>query len=660
MPYLIGILLEVSSPMKVVFETFGEKEGYRSKSVFSVVNGLIGKGEVSPKHDVFAMGFGAHDDSSGFDLLGSLQNFRQNYDKMIIKKDYEDIFKNIFLLLKVSDSTLQDSLSTTFMTNVPTYMIKLLSDGLKDNPKLAKKIKDKIKPSQSFLSFIFGTKNNHNNADSIVDKVKQICLNDPKVKELLLKKEMHTFNFKDALEILSYWLEGKALDDDRIRLLLKNIEPFLYGRTKLFKTLKKSHDIFMEKKYSNHEKYLFLLSTRAAHKEKVLHDQVKRMKDKMRTNDVKIISCYIAQPGCGDLKSRTLFAQVQKDWDETATALFALSSGISTLILPEAIFLARGWKIETNNDHIKLFIQVNHPDHINEVCNLVEEIESTKDALLNIIGNVSLAKYLTKSKGRTEQEGGTCYAHASAAVLHLAMKRILNRKGGYPEFEIILSDLIKRYGEEGAHTFNVLKARCPTYRLQCRSVNADEAIDVLSKGRPLVARYRLTDLEWDIFSNFYKSNPKGILTKDTLDIGERNTDPETFGHAVVLTSSNSECFRFMNSWGADFADMGFFRVKDEEVLDMDFIDVFWTESDLEDVEKSYFKDNGTSLTHLLLHSFKGLAKKNYECPSCHEESNVKEYHGSLLMVLCPKCNKEIESGTDIVKNLYLSSLLKNQ
>lgn len=668
MPYLIGILLEVSSAMKVVFETFGEKAGYRSMSVFSVVNDLICQKDVSPKNEVFAIGFGENDNSSGFDLLGSLQYFRQNYDKEIIKQDYDDILINIFRHLNVSDLSIQKSLSGDFKANVPPYMIKLLSDGLNYNPELAKTIKDNCKPSQ-YESFVFFmqswlSKNSQTNGaeiiTSVIEKVKQTFLKDPKVKELLMKKEIHAFNFKNALEILSYWLEGKTLDDDRIRRLLQNIETFIYGQARLFKTLRVASDIFIQEKYSNHRKYIFLLSTKAAYEEKDLNDQLKQEKEKMRENNVKIISCYIAQPGSENLESRTLFANVQKEWDETATTLFHLSSGISTLILPEAIFINRGWKIETNTDNIRLFIQINHPDNIKEVCNLVKEIECTNDALLHIIGNVSIAKYITKAKGREKQEGGTCYAHASAAVLHLAMQRILNRKDGYPEFEKILAHLIDRYGEKGANTLQVLKENCSSYRLQCRRVNADEAVDVLSKGRPLVACYHLTDTEWIIFKSFYRDNPKGILTKSTLDIGRRNPDPQLSGHAVVLTSSNSECFRFMNSWGVKFADMGFFRVKDGDVLDMDFIDVYWTEQDLEDVEKSYFEENDGSVSKLLMHSFKGLSKKNYECPKCHKESNVKEYHGSLLVVLCPKCKEEIESGTDIVKNLYLSSLLENQ
>lgn len=669
MPYLIGILLEVSASMKVVFETFGEKEGYQSKSVFSVVNNIIGKREVSTNNDVFAIGFGAHDDSSGFDLLGSLQNFRQNYDKKSIKQDYEEIVKNIFRHLNVTDLSMQKVVSENFEANIPYYMIKLLSEGLNKNPELAKTIKDNCKPSQyeSFVMFVQSwLPNSFRNNDaariaSVIEKMKETFLKDSKVKELLMQKEIQAFNFKNALEILSYWLEGKALDDDRIRGLLQNIEPFIYGQARLFKALGLSRNIFMQEKYSNHRKYIFLLSTRAAHEEKALFEQLIREKEKMRKNNVKIISCYIAQPGSENLNPRTLFANVQKEWNETATTLFHLSSGMSTLILPEAIFLNRGWKIETNNDTIKLFIQINHTDNINEVCNLVEEIECTKDVLLNIIGNVSLGKYLTKAKGRIKQEGGTCYAHASAAVLHLAMQRIFNRKDGYPEFETILADLINRYGKKGANTLKVLIERCSSYRLQCRRVNADTAaVDILSKGRPLVARYRLTEPEWDIFTYFYKSNPKGILTKSTLDITKRNLDLETSGHAVVLTSSNSECFRFMNSWGGKFADMGFFKVKNGDVLKMDFIDVYWTEKDLEDVEKSSFKENGGSISTLLLHSFKGLAKKKYKCPKCHEESNVKEYHGSLLEVECPKCKEKVDSSPDIKKNLYLGALIKDQ
>ena len=48
------------------------------------------------------------------------------------------------------------------------------------------------------------------------------------------------------------------------------------------------------------------------------------------------------------------------------------------------------------------------------------------------------------------------------------------------------------------------------------------------------------------------------------------------GHAVTLIGID-ECgaLKFINSWGADWGDKGFFRLKDGKVLNMTFYDVYF-------------------------------------------------------------------------------------
>ncbi|KAH3791246.1 hypothetical protein DPMN_144729 [Dreissena polymorpha] len=64
-----------------------------------------------------------------------------------------------------------------------------------------------------------------------------------------------------------------------------------------------------------------------------------------------------------------------------------------------------------------------------------------------------------------EQVGGTGYAHASATAIHLSLKRIIGRGGGYQSYESIRDEMIRENGSDGANTFNVLKKVCPRYRL---------------------------------------------------------------------------------------------------------------------------------------------------------------------------------------------------
>ena len=45
----------------------------------------------------------------------------------------------------------------------------------------------------------------------------------------------------------------------------------------------------------------------------------------------------------------------------------------------------------------------------------------------------------------------------------------------------------------------------------------------------------------------------------------------------------------LNSWEEDWADRGFFRVENADVLGLKLIDVYWTEDDLKEEEITYFK-----------------------------------------------------------------------
>ena len=60
----------------------------------------------------------------------------------------------------------------------------------------------------------------------------------------------------------------------------------------------------------------------------------------------------------------------------------------------------------------------------------------------------------------------------------------------------------------------------------------------------------------------------------------------------------------MNSWGQGFADGGFFRVKDQSVLnDTKFYDVYWTRNDLKPSEIEAYKKEGIKRSKELLQTF---------------------------------------------------------
>ena len=128
------------------------------------------------------------------------------------------------------------------------------------------------------------------------------------------------------------------------------------------------------------------------------------------------------------------------------------------------------------------------------------------------------------------------------------------------------------------------------------------------------------------FDEFYEGNPKGILTKEEINITARPPDTSTTGHTVVLTSFDTECLRLLNSYGDDWADSGFFRVQKADVLGFQFIDVYWTEEDLEEEEKTSFKKQGSIVAEKLMKWLPSLKDAEFTCPmaECSKRSPVME------------------------------------
>ncbi len=298
-----------------------------------------------------------------------------------------------------------------------------------------------------------------------------------------------------------------------------------------------------------------------------------------------------------------------------------------------------------------------------EACKIAQDVVYCSDALSELLVSVDLDIYISQSTSEfeaKEQLGRTCYANASAAVLHLAMQRILGREGGYPDFDVLKDNMIETYGMHGSNTSKVLQEICPEYRLRSQEVCIKRAMEAVVKKRPIVASFHLTDGEWEAFSNFYHYNPTGILTQNELYVRPTRPGPPRTGHAVVLTSFNSKCLTFMNSWGQEWGDNGFFRVQNAEVLQLEFFDVYWELDDLTEGEKEYYRKHGSEVAARLMKSLKGLQNAKYTCPECDQTSLVTEFEGTLSKVRCPKCSHEFSTndnaGNILALNVYFTSL----
>ena len=397
--------------------------------------------------------------------------------------------------------------------------------------------------------------------------------------------------------------------------------------------------------------------------------RIDQVVQKLTEADVTVVSCFVTDSE--QVEPKRLFSWMRLRWKPGEKFMFSLSSKLSTQSLPRTIFVDRGWTIDITNNVTHLFLQVNHPDHLREACEVARKVVCSQDALSDFIVSVDLDLYINrevkgyKAKKGQEKDEGTCYAHASATVLHLSMRRILGREGSYPDFEELKDEFINRFGKDGERTSLVLQEMCPKYRLKCKKVDLEGAMKAITSSRPVVATFRLTKDEWDSFEEFYERSPKGILTKKEINITARLPNTPTTGHAAVLTSFDSKCLRLLNSYGEDWADSGFFRVQKADVLRFQFFDVYWTEEDLKEEEKTYFKKQGAIVAEKLMKWLPSLKDAEFTCPmaKCSKRSPVMEFIGTLTHAKCPKCGNEFstkkaQEGNILALNIYLTSLIR--
>ena len=700
MASLIGILLDVSGSMRRnIGEGTDEKGGPWARSIFEVIDNFI-KYDISSDNHVFAIGFGASCGEEIFDIIGTLEQI-PNQDTAVQAPATPDHINEIFDILEgagarsvrkwaaveVVSEALTDNLADVFLKKfkfdqpfLKVFVEKCLPPACRDWPEHSREPERsrepeprRITPSDVLWKLTVRAANSAYASlattfrTATVADVKEVV---EKAKAYLLKKvdADSIFNVQDASDVVHGCVGEKKLTKERSQELLHSVEPYIYGYTPLYQSIEKAIELFETNatKFSNHRKLLFILSDGYPSDEDVSDPERKdRALSKLTTAGVTVVSCFITDKT--QIDPRRLFSSMGPDWDRGAKFLFSLSSKVSTQSLPRTIFVKRGWTVDITNNETNLFLQVNHPEHLREGCEVARNVVCCQDALSDVLASVDLDLYINQNvrgyKAKGEQEGGTCYANAAATVLHLSMKRILGREGGYPDFYKLREEFINRFGSDGANTLLVLQEMCPKYRLHCQKVDPMGAMKAITSSRPVVARFRLTDHEWDSFGVFFQRNPKGILTKKEIDITARLPNTPLGGHAVVLTSFDSECLRLLNSWGEKWADMGFFRVENADVLGLEFIDVYWTIKDLAEEEKTYYEKHGSDVARELMNVLPSLKRAEYKCPKCSKRSPVMEFTGTLSLVECPKCGevfstKNAQEGNILALNIYLTSLIR--
>jgi hypothetical protein len=674
MSAVIGALLDVSASMQdSIGDGVDEEGGKWAHSIFRVADDLVHY-DVSKSNRVFVVGVGAYYSEKPFDIITTIENCKTPEDEVNkIPTAYLNAFaspatiESIFQILEVNGAhTIRRWAEINTVSYATSeYIAMQILRKLRTDSEFTRKFVTKYLPlhcrswgggtGASALQSIYS---------STVTPFRKATTGD--VQQVIAKafykgiSNHSVYSVKKVSKVLHGCTEEQDLTTERVRKLLQLVEPFIYGRTPLYSAINEAATLFhdLDQSYQKYQKLLFILSDGMPTDD----GNVYSIQSQFKKENVTVVSCFISKSS--RVEPRKLHSVPEENWEDGAKFLFDLSSFIPTSSVTRAIFIKNKWNIDITNNETRLFMHVNHPDNLKDVCNLARNAVCCQDSLSECLVSVKLDLYIN-DKNRSvkvydQGEDGTCYAHASATVLHLAMHRILGRNGGYPTFEALRNEMIRRYGLHGANTLQVLREICPGYHLRCREVDMRGAMEAITEKRPVVAKFRLTEMEWNTFYEFFRLTPNGILTKRDLDIDRRRRGDKMFGHAVVLTSFNSKCLQLMNSWGETWADSGFFKVQNADVLRIEFIDVYWDEGDLSFDEKIYYKQHGIEVAETLMRSLRALQMAEFTCPKCNRPSNVDEFSGTLARVCCPRCEQEFSSydgnGNLLALNIYLTSL----
>ncbi|CAD8130300.1 unnamed protein product [Paramecium sonneborni] len=621
---LFGMLIDVSGSMRESYEQIGGEniqqnqiDKTRLESVWNLVFTSI-QDEKLQNDYLFAGAFGCKDEKQ--DVVDFTPILKSLLEK-ISQNDNQDWYQLLYSLVETEAKNLQTYYTIkNLRKDMPEFLVFLIYVQFKNNNYQFKRFISNLpaqvkQQSQSFHDLFIKS------SSMLSDKLFNYDFVNQNIQTQL--KELKQQLIGEKISILSIRKITRPLKNKLIRneveaqtQMLEEFKQISYGRTPMKKCLKLTlnNDYEMFK-----DKFLFIISDGES-----TDGDPTEYAQQLKNKGFMIVCFYISTSR--KIDDTQMYHNAQSQWEEGAKIMFEMSSVVSNFDYP-LCSIGQHTNIKLSQiGKSRLFLQGNDPNLMNKFFNYFIKIKNEQDALINLIGKVNIEQYINSSNQfeAQEQEGGTCYANAIAAVYELIMQKIYKREGGYPTFEKIRQDLIQQYGTEGGNTFKIVTKTCSSFRLQCRELKSISDIkQCLHQERPLLARFYLCDDQWDSkdpnrlgFKPFFANNPKGILKNLPKDQ-----------------------IRMLEDMQLYYINQGFFKVKDLEVLcDMQFMEVFWTNNNLTKKEIQSFKqDAGQKITDFYQDAFSIIGNKIYTCPKCLKPSFINEYEGNYYKAKCPRC-----------------------
>ena len=460
---------------------------------------------------------------------------------------------------------------------------------------------------------------------------------------------------------------------------------YIYGDTPLYTSCLKAFSIF--EKIKSNKRILLIIS------DGLLNDidDIETAKNNIneKKDNLELITVCIYLNNSEVSNEKTFYNAIQSNFDEGAKFLFNISSKIDYHNNIFKYFIKKDWNFPLNGVG-NLFAEINNSKDLNNFVGILNESLEYEgiEKINTIIGDSLLDKIIDENYIKqfiSEDQGNNplCWLYSLSSVIYLASARVFGRK--IEKFEYIMKkvqNLKEKYlGEQSVtakYYFEIVVRILRDFKLRAKIITPIEAKIAVMKGRPCLCYFSLREERWNNFREFFAKSPKGILTQKILkgnNICDTKKPPSL--HAVVFISIEENCLKFLNSWGREWGDEGYFRLEKEDVIkNLYFIDVFWEEKDLDKKEIDTYNNNYLSFikqasNYLSIDNYdikKKLLEKK-ECPGCKEKLFLENFDLKLnqrrnkndntdnrkLKIECLKCNHIFEDD-EITTLLYLYNI----
>ena len=623
----IGILFDVSGSMREPFDSFNFKYSQsKADEIINILNRIASRGKNSKNEQIriFSILFGGIYNLT-YDFCSLLEIANQTFNHNLVSNDYSKANKYGFgkkleeILSEHGKKTLHlykylycDSGPTEKLCEMGYYLLK---DDQSLRERIYYKLPDECKSTVSNMGIsivnIFGSydKDINKSTERVINDIYDICISEYANK--IINKEISQRNsngnqlrFIDGNVLINIQknLEKKLVSPKNNSFNLLNLfEKYIYGNTPLYTALNISFDNFKKQSGYNNNKFLFIISDGELNDISKNFDYIGEIRKKAEENKIIIISIFLTSRQIP--KIRTFYDDVQSHFTNGSKDLFLMSSTLNYENPVIKFFIKKGWNIPTSGE-CKLFIEINNSQNLNEFIDIMNEAISelnyknnvennnNPNSLMSLLASTSIDYYvnsdINKNEAKDQDDKKTCYANSIAATIYLDSPRFIY--GRELDFNTIKNKMINKYGYNGADLFKILNENLNDYKLKYKLIDDEkEARIAVMKTRPCLAAFQLTGKQLYNFKKFFEENPKGILTKDIIN-KQNNYNGEGITHAVILTHISKNYLKFLNSWGKNWGDNGYFKVENQSVLNAEFIEIYWEFDDLSQQEKDNYNN----------------------------------------------------------------------